>query len=118
MTTPERFRRRQRIEGVCLVLLGIFSIGYFYVDRQGDKELVDCVIKTLSEQNDVLLSGRKANNIEQEADERVITLALSGKIQTQADVDRAKARYDAAQRQAQEERQTSPVPPDPEVNCR
>lgn len=32
MTTPEKFRRRQRFEGIVLVLLGVFTVGYVLYD--------------------------------------------------------------------------------------
>lgn len=43
MTTPEKFRRRQRIEGVLLVVLGLFTVGYVLYDSHEAHRRDDCV---------------------------------------------------------------------------
>lgn len=49
MTTAEKFRRRQRIEGVALVLLGVFSVilGVYFQAQQTAQR--DCIESKFSE---------------------------------------------------------------------
>lgn len=43
MTTPERFRRRQIVEGVILILLAIFSVGQTVAFQNEDSDQRECV---------------------------------------------------------------------------
>lgn len=131
MTTPERIRRRQRIEGAFLIILGTASVVYAVFDNRQDQRVLDCIVRVATEQNAVLDAGReaqrlerRAGEIEQAADERLIGAALRGEIQTPEDVQAAQTRYDAQQVRADRKREraddarlNSPVPPDPTTVC-
>lgn len=49
MTTPERFRRRQRIEALAVVIVGLFSVwsGWHFDQQQKDQQ--DCIERKFSE---------------------------------------------------------------------
>lgn len=49
MTTPHRLRRRQRIEGTILVLLGIFTVGYVLYDSHEAKLRDLCMAQSFSD---------------------------------------------------------------------
>lgn len=46
MTTPEKFRRRQRIEGVFLILLALASVGYGLWDSSEQRQRDDCLVES------------------------------------------------------------------------
>lgn len=62
MTTAERFRRRQRIEGFFLVILGLFSVvsGLYFQDQQSKQR--DCFERKISELTSTLkIRGNLSN---------------------------------------------------------
>jgi hypothetical protein len=122
VTTPEKLRRRQRIEGTGLVVFAIFSTAaMFYLDSRHDKEIEEqraCTIETVSDIVDVIESGRAAYRIEQEATQVLITSALDGRLNSEEAVGRAQAEYAARVLEAKNLRAESPLPPDPEKVCR
>jgi len=67
VTTPERFRRRQRIEGAVVAILGILLLVQAWYFQDQDKEQRDCirdqvqsVVNTLTERGE--LSQRESDN--------------------------------------------------------
>lgn len=100
-----------------MVLLGLLSVVTFYRAEMARDDLLGCIVKTTSQQNDVLAGGRKANGIEQRADRRLISDALDGRLQTKHDVEKAKERYASAKDRASAVRARTPLPPDPEKEC-
>jgi hypothetical protein len=53
MTTPEKFRRRQRIEGTVVIALAIASIAYGVVDSREEQARDACMVKSFEQANDV-----------------------------------------------------------------
>jgi hypothetical protein len=53
MTTPEKFRRRQRIEGTIVIALAIASIAYGVVDSREEQARDACMVKSFEQANDV-----------------------------------------------------------------
>lgn len=118
VTTPERFRRRQRIEGTILVVLGLFTVASTaYLDHQA-KEQRACLVETVGALVDTIETGRSAANTEQSATRHLIGQALSGKLITESQVDAATTEYRESIARAKHKRKTSPLPPDPEKVCR
>lgn len=115
MTTPERFRRRHRIEGGVLIALAIFTIlmgGYFRSADIAQRECVADQIGMLTEsltvraevaaresknQNGVILNVARADTPEE------FRAALNAFIKEQCAIDEA--------------RKSNPVPPFPAGTC-
>jgi hypothetical protein len=53
MTTPEKFRRRQRIEGTVVIALAIASIAYGVVDSREEQARDACMVQSFEQANDV-----------------------------------------------------------------
>jgi hypothetical protein len=53
MTTPEKFRRRQRIEGTIVIALAIASIAYGVVDSREEQARDACMVQSFEQANDV-----------------------------------------------------------------
>lgn len=122
MTTPERLRRRQRIEGTALVLFALFSTAtMFYLDSRNDDEIEqqrECLVQVTSDLIAVIESGREASLTEQTGDRHLILGALSGKITTPEEVALAMKRYRHHVDEAKHLRRSAPIPPDPAKVCR
>lgn len=115
MTTPERFRRRQQIEGALLVALGVFTIlisGYF---RSEDIAQRECFANRFSELTEVLEHRGESNDAQFKAIDRVIAGALQAS--TPAEVLAARERYYADVRRIEARREGNPIPPFPEGTC-
>lgn len=115
MVTPERFRRRQRIEGVALLILGVLTIILAIYFRAQDTAQRECVADKFSELARVLqirgdLQQRDANSqarvilrVAKADDPSEVRSALDLYVSEQADIEAERARH--------------PVPPFPAGSC-
>lgn len=117
MTSPEKSRRRQRIEGSLILVLGVFTVAYTIHDTQQEDEDRLCVQDTVSDIVAVIENSREANRVTTDALHQVIFDGLSGKFETRRDVTRARRVYVKARAEATRLRAEAPLPPDPEKVC-
>jgi hypothetical protein len=54
VTTPERLRRRQRIEGTVVALLGLFTIYLGYTNERTDAAQTECISRNFADFNATL----------------------------------------------------------------
>jgi len=115
MTTPENFRRRQRLEGVGLVLLGAFTIAYtVYSDARDDRQDA-CVTEQVQEIGEAQVQGRKLLTRDLENIKDVIAAALTA--EDRAALIEARDDYFARGDKIAEDRKNHPVPEFPEGKC-
>lgn len=115
MTTPERLRRRQRIEGIVLILLAIFTtLQAVYFSIQNNEQN-DCVATVVTKLNRNFEARAKVTQADSDVKKRAITHAFEA--QTREQFLRVKAQYLAEQKRIDLERKQHPVPPLPPGRC-
>lgn len=122
MTTPERFRRRQRIEGTFLVIIGLLLVVSTLWFRHQDEQQRACLSRNFSELSEALTSRAsfaeaesRAIRAESRANRRFYRDAFSAK--TEADVFDAYGDYrvrieriDQRRDRLKQEREANPIP--------
>lgn len=116
VTTPEKFRRRQRIEGTLLVLLGVFTILVSLYFRGQDAQQDKCFSRIVTAQNDVSAIRSKLNEQESHATRRIISSALTA--DSRRDIIKARQRYFRDLDRIDRRREANPVLQLPEDICR
>lgn len=115
MTTPERFRRRQRIEeGIMIVLAAAMVVQTAYFHGQTDSQQ-KCLQKTVHELTTTLdaranLSDRDSKN----TSEMILAVSTA---KTPQDFQRILYKYKATYQAIQQDRKEHPVPPYPPGSC-
>jgi uncharacterized membrane protein YccC len=133
VTTPERFRRRQQVEGVFVVLLGVFTVGLAVHTEREDTAQQTCITSNLSDFRDALDYRASLGERESEKTKTVLMVyakaagilredpnaELSERQQAAIRVDLVHALLDyrAAMREIARERKATPVPPFPTGEC-
>lgn len=129
MTTPERLRRRQRIEGTLLVILGVIMLIQFNYFQGQDEKQRECLFQVVQSQNQVLsLRGELARqDSEINADESAATRGLIVAVFAAKGKDDALAAFADAQQQwnaiderrqdVRKARRENPIPDLPEGTC-
>lgn len=133
MTTPEHFRRRQRIEGVIVILLAIFTVIQAVAFSLEDSDQRTCVERKFSELSEALEARSGLAARESEATRRVwavygeyagIVKGHPNQELTPEDRERlqrqfvdALLNYQAEVKAVQRERRENPVPPYPVGSC-
>lgn len=115
MTTPERLRRRQLIEGTALLLLGVFTILISFYFRAEDIQQRECLADQFGELTAVL--ERRGQLIDRSS--RVTTRVVL-EVARAKDSDDVRAALDgfiAQQARLEQARKESPVPPFPRGAC-
>lgn len=115
MTTPERLRRRQYIEGVFLVILGVFTVTMSLYFQNEDNRQRACLASTVSELTSTLEARADISGREFDAIRAVITEALSA--ESDRELLAAKVRYFEAVDAVDRQRRQNPIPPFPEGTC-
>lgn len=129
MTTPEKFRRRQRLEGIALLILALaVSVSVYYFDHQDDEQRA-CVAEnfsdlasTLAVRGDLSTKEARADQIESSATRQLFDDAFAAS--DEADFLAAYTRYQAGLAKADrkrarvaEVRAANPFPAFPEGSC-
>lgn len=133
MTTPERLRRRQRIEAACLIVLGIGMVvqtAYFNHQQDAQRACFESKFSEftrtaklrsgLAEDESAVTRGvlqvyAKAAGIVK--DDPTKPLPPADREQLQRDAVKALLEYDTVTREVDQQRQDNPVPPYPEGRC-
>ena len=126
MTTPERLRRRQLIEGIIVLLLAIFTTLQAVYFTQQDREQRECLARTVQEITEVN-QVRSSLNVRLDQAEQKALLAAGELLGTNpGDPDHASKRaklasdLDAYAEEAaavEQARKDNPVPTYPEGRC-
>lgn len=115
MTTPENFRRRQRVEGTALIVLGLWIAFWTYHSSERDEDIVQCL------ENKVTALGATSSargglvELETEATRKVIQ--GSNEVKSQREFDQLIKDFNASIRSIQQIRKATPVPPYPAGSC-
>lgn len=129
MTTPERLRRRQRIEGWFLVVIGIGLVVSTIYFRHEDMDQRACQAANFEKQNQVLqarseLGTREANVARLESRATRILFRDGFAAKNQADLFAAYGDYreriatiDESRKKIAKERRATPVPDFPKGTC-
>jgi hypothetical protein len=115
MTTPERFRRRQRIEGTILLVLGVFTILIAFYFNNEDARQRDCLTRNIHELSDAVQQRGDLAARDSRTTTRVVLDVARATRQEQ--VRRSLDRYIAAQARIQQARRENPLPPFPKGAC-
>lgn len=133
MTTPERFRRRQIVEGVILILLAIFSVGQTVAFQNEDSDQRECFEQKFSELTVALdarsdLAGRESRASQNiwdvwaraagiVKDDPTEPITGPQQEQLQRDLVKALLAYQDTMDSVREERKDNPYPPYPVGIC-
>lgn len=115
MTTPERFRRRQLIEGFLLIFLSaamVVQTAFFHFKSADQQKCFEHKIDALAQ---TLTVRSNANERDSAAINRVILDVANADSQSQ--VERALKQYRREHRAIQEDRDAHPLPPFPPGAC-
>jgi hypothetical protein len=115
MTTPERFRRRQRIEGTALVILGVFTILMSLYFRAQDIEQRQCLADQFHEFSEVQTKRSAFVDKDSRSTSQVILTVARAKKSTE--VRASLDRYIRQQARLNLQREQNPLPPFPEGAC-
>lgn len=115
MTTPERLRRRQRIEGTFVIVLAVLMILgglYFNAEDAAQRACINDSFRELSR-----VQGIRADLIERESNANQRVNLAEFKVSTEAEFLAEGARYERVMNKIQAERERNPVPPYPAGEC-
>lgn len=115
MTTPERFRRRQRIEGWFVLILGVATILMGIYFHGEDRRQKACFADTIHDLTVSIKAGRHLTNQQFEAIGSVLGRGLSAT--TQAEFEAVKRDYFRTSAKINRERAEHPIPPFPKGAC-
>lgn len=107
MTTPERLKRRQRIEGVALILLGVVTIAWAVQSDSRDDSQDACVQSFIQDQADTQQIRSGLVEQESEATRKVISSALSAG--SRAEIEEARTEYSRSLQEIDQVRRENPV---------
>ena len=115
MTTPERLRRRQLIEGTALILLGVFTILMSFYFRAEDARQRACLTDQFHQLSETLTVRGDLVATDSRSTTRVIldVARATDQRQVRASLDR----YIAQQARLELRRRQNPLPPFPEGAC-
>lgn len=115
MTTPERLRRRQLIEGTVLIILGICMILQAWYFHHNDIIQKKCLADQITAVTKSYTARAKITQRDSEAKTKVIKEVAQAK--TQEQVRSALNEFLTTQNQIDEDRKNHPVPPFPPGTC-
>lgn len=121
MTTPERFRRRQLIEGAVLIVLAIFTVLQTISFNLEARDQQKCLEQSFSDLNQAL-ETRAALGSRESAANRGVLDAFAAAAANPAQYDRKKLintllDYKKTMEQVSKERKQNPFPPYPAGKC-
>lgn len=115
MTTPERLRRRQLIEGTALLVLGVFTVLISIYFRAEDAQQRECLAEQFSELTIVL--ERRGDLIDRSSQATTGVVLAVARAKNSDQVRDALDSFIAEQARLQQARRESPVPPFPKGAC-
>ena len=115
MTTPERLRRRQRIEGTALLILGVFTIFLAIYFNAQDREQRECFRQAIQEQSERNAPRAEAVEMESATFRAIFDRAFDGVGPREAK--RLEARFDRRLAKVDQLREENPVRPLEEDFC-
>lgn len=115
MTTPERLRRRQRLESLGIAILAFALVAVFIYFRGQDDAQEDCFNNYFTQQAKTSKIRGTIVERESEATRRIIRKALTA--QTREDIIKAREAYFRSLQRVDEAREANPIPPFPEEVC-
>lgn len=115
MTTPQRLKRRQMIEGTALLILGVFTILMTMYFRAQDMEQRECVASQIQAIGNTLT--KRGNLLEDESDatRQVIREALTA--QDREALEQARDTYFLELGRIDAAREKTKIPPFPPGTC-
>lgn len=116
MTTPERLRRRQRIEGVVLILLGVLMVLQSWHVQSNANDQRECLQGNFTALSEALDARGGLAAREGAATEAVIR-AVSAADGDEAALDEAFDAYEREQTAIDKVRADNPLPPFPPGTC-
>lgn len=116
MTTPERLRRRQRMEGAILVIVAVLMVAQAFYFNLQDKAQRDCLQRNLRDFSTALRVRADLSEDDSQAKTNVIMAVArasgdAGKTQTALDA------FIIDQASIDQKRRETPVPPIPSGEC-
>jgi hypothetical protein len=115
MTTPERLRRRQRIEGTFLIIIGVLMLVQALYFQHQDNVQRRCIQDQFSKLAKSYTARANINERDSKAKTKVIMGVASAP--DQATVTHALQDYVVEQQQIDKDREANPVPPFPLGRC-
>lgn len=115
MTTPERLRRRQRIEGTILLILGVFTILVSIYFRGQDAAQRECINSYISASSETSAIRSKLVEQESRATRRLLLKGTSA--ETRAEFQQARVQYVKSIKAIDQMRAANPLRPFPEGIC-
>lgn len=116
MTTPERLRRRQRIEGAVLIILAICMLIQAWYFHSRDVGQRNCVANQFHQLASVQRARAELVDQDSKSTDRVITSVAQAK--SKSDVQVALSMFLATQKKITAERETHKIPPFPPGSCK
>lgn len=115
MTTPENFRRRQRIEGTALLILGLVTVLFAVYFHAQDVKQRECLNQQVHE---ITASFRaRADLVDRDSHIKTEVISAVARAKSQADVAQALSRYLTDQREVDQARADTPTPTYPAGEC-
>ena len=130
MTTPERLRRRQRLESAGIAILCVFLVGSTLYSAREDQQQNECLTDQVTKLTDSLTfrTGltQQDSALNQSADriqDEVILRVSEATTQAEANAAfetfrQSRTMIESERQRIQEERENNPVPPFPTGSCR
>jgi multidrug resistance efflux pump len=115
VTSPERLRRRQRIEGSLLLALGIFTILVSIYFRGQDAAQRECINTYIAANSDTSAVRSKLVERESQATRRLLLRGTS--VESREEFQKVRAQYVRAIAAIDKARRENPVRPFPEGIC-
>lgn len=118
MTTPERLRRRQRIEGTALLIVGILFAAATYVNEERDDQQEKCLTDQIVKLTDAIEARGQINAANTQATRTVILgVAQASATRDRTLVANALSQYVADSERIEQDRKDTKIPPFPNGKC-
>lgn len=115
MTTPQRLKRRQMIEGTALLILGVFTVLITMYFRAEDVEQRECVAKQIAAIGKTFTVRASLAEDESSATRQVIRESLTA--QSREDLEKARDTYFLELGRIDAARARAKIPPFPPGTC-
>lgn len=115
MTTPERLRRRQRIEGFVLIILTLAMVVQSIYFNSRDNKQNDCIATSFA--NLTHSSQIRAKLVERDSKLKTSVIKKAFDSKSQEEFSRVKTYFETEQAKIDEERRLHPVPPFTPSKC-